>query len=87
MKIFWTQFKFKHQILLRHSFVAFDSQQSEKATNARIVNVTVATIWVVLLDVFCSCVQDFYGRGKQVATWSSKCALTSLCRHLYVQCD
>jgi len=44
------------------------------------------TMWVVLLDVFCSCVRDFYGRGKQVATWSSNCALTSLCRYTYVQC-
>jgi len=39
----------------------------------------------VLLDVFCSCVWDFYIRGKRVATWSTRCALTSLCRHTYVQ--
>ena len=26
---------------------------------------------------------DFYSRGKRVATWSSRCALKSLCRHAY----
>jgi len=29
----------------------------------------------VLLDVFCSCVWDFYNRFKRVATWSTRCAL------------
>jgi len=50
------------------------------------VNLAVATVWVVLLDVFCSCVRDFYARGKQVATRFSNFALTCLCRHTYVQC-
>ena len=27
--------------------------------------------------------QIFYSRGKRVATWSSRCALKSLCRHAY----
>jgi len=41
----------------------------------------------VLLDVFCSCVcRDLCSRGKRVATWSSRCVLSSLCRHTYVQC-
>ena len=29
---------------------------------------------------------DFCSRGKRAATWSPRCALTSLCRHTYVQC-
>jgi len=33
--------------------------------------------------VFCSCVSDIYSRGKRVATWSSRCALKSLCRHAH----
>jgi len=33
--------------------------------------------------VFCSCVCDFYSRGKRVATWSSRYALKSLCSHTY----
>jgi len=37
----------------------------------------------VLCEVFCSCVSDFYSRGKRVATWSSWCALKSLCRQAY----
>ena len=37
----------------------------------------------VLREVFCSCVSDFYSRDKRVATWSSRCALKSLCRHTY----
>ena len=32
--------------------------------------------------MFCSCVWDFYSRGKRAATWSSRCALKSL-RHTY----
>jgi len=28
-------------------------------------------------------VSDFYSRGKRVATWSSRCALKSLCHHAY----
>ena len=51
--------KFKPHILWRDGFVAFDSLQSEKVTNTRIVIPAVATIWVVLLDVFFSCVWDF----------------------------
>jgi len=34
-------------------------------------------------DVFCSCAWDFYSRGKRVATWSSRCALKSLCCDTY----
>jgi len=43
MTIHW---KFKPQILLRDGFVAFDSLQSEKATNTRIGVLGAATIWV-----------------------------------------
>jgi len=28
-------------------------------------------------------VSDIYSRGKRVATWSSRCAVKSLCRHAY----
>jgi len=52
--------KFKFHILSRDGFVAFDSLQWGKVTNNRIVILAVATIWDILLDVFCSCVQDFY---------------------------
>jgi len=39
---------FKLQIFSRDSLVAFDSYQSKKVRNARIVNLTVTTIWVRL---------------------------------------
>jgi len=29
----------------------------------------VASIWVVSVDVFCSCVRDFYSRGLSDATY------------------
>jgi len=68
-------------MLSRDGFVAFDSQQSEKVTKARIANLTIAIIWCILLDVFCkkyqlllmikACVRDLHSRGKRVATWSS----------------
>jgi len=65
---------FKLHIYSRDSLVAFDSYQSEKVRNTRIVKLTV-TFECVLLDVICSCVWDFYSRGKRAATWSSRCAL------------
>ena len=46
-------------MLSRDGVVAFDSLQLVKVTNNRIVILAVATMWDVLLDVFCSCVQDF----------------------------
>ena len=55
--------KFKPHILSRDGFVAIDSLQFEKVTNTRIVILAVAIIWVDFLDVFCSCVRDFYSRG------------------------
>jgi len=61
--------KFKPHILWRNGFVVFDSLQSEKVTNTRNVIPAVATFWVVLLDVLCSCVWDFYIRvpyGRQI---------------------
>jgi len=42
--------------------------------------------WVRFTWRFCSCVWDFYSRGKRVKTWSPRWALTSLCHHTYVQC-
>jgi len=45
-KTFRRRFWFLNLIFSRDSLVAFDSYQSEKVTNARIVNRTVATIWV-----------------------------------------
>jgi len=50
---------FKFHILSRDDFFAFDFLQSKKVTNTQIVILAVATIWVVLLDVVCSCVRDF----------------------------
>jgi len=37
---------FKRHIYSRDSLVAFDSYQSEKVRNTRIVNLTVTTIWM-----------------------------------------
>jgi len=37
---------FKPHIFPRDSLVAFDSYQSEKVRNSRIVNLTATTIWV-----------------------------------------
>jgi len=37
---------FKRHIFSRDSLFAFDSYHSEKVRNMRIVNLTVATIWV-----------------------------------------
>jgi len=42
------------------SFRAKVSLQSGKVAINRIEILAVATIWDVLLDVFCSCVRDFY---------------------------
>jgi len=43
--------------LSRDRYIVFDSYQFEKVTNAKIVILTVAAIFVrVLLDVCCSCV-------------------------------
>ena len=86
LKTFWRRFWFEPHIISRDGFVAFDSLQSEKVTNKPIVNLAVQPVGYVLHDVFCSCVWDFYSRGKRSARWSPRCALTSLCRHTYVQC-
>ena len=71
---------FKLHIYSRDSLAAFDSYQSEKLRNTRIVNLTVTTIWVRLTWRFLLCAWDFYSRGKRVATWSWRRALKSLCR-------
>ena len=86
VKTFWRRFWFEPHIISSDSFVTFDSLQSEKVRNTRIVNLAVQPVWCVLHDMFCSCVWDFYSRSKRAATWSPRCALTSLCRHTYVQC-
>jgi len=51
--------EFKRSLNLT-SFRVTVSLQSGKVANNRIVILAVATNWDVLLDVFCSCVQDFY---------------------------
>ena len=86
LKTFWRRFWFEPHIISRDGFVAFDSLQSEKVTNTRIVNQAVQPVGCVLSDVFWSCVWDFYSRGKRAAMWSPCCVLTSLCSHAYVQC-
>jgi len=67
-----------------HTFIPCSFHLGIEVT--RIVNLTVTTIWVRFTWVFCSCVSDFYSCGKRVATWSSHCALKSLCRHTYYIC-
>ena len=75
LKTFWRRFWFESHIISRDGcFIAFDSLQSEKVTNTRIVNLAVQPVGCVLHDVFCSCVWDFYSRGKRAATWSPRCA-------------
>ena len=86
LKTFWRRFCFEPHIISRDGFVTFDSLQSEKVRNTRIVNLAVQPVGCVLHEVFCSYVWDFYSRGKRAAMWSPRCALTSLCRHTYVQC-
>ena len=80
---------FKHHIFSRDSLVAFDSYQSE--ANVQFVNLAFGwkvyactTVWVRFTwRVLLVCV-SFYSLGKRVvATWSSRCALKSLCRHTY----
>jgi len=85
LKTFWRRFWYEPHIISRDGFVAFDSLQSEKVTNTRIVNLAVQPVGCVSNDVFCSSVWDFYSRGERDATWSPRCALTSLCRHTHVQ--
>jgi len=70
----------KLHIFSRDSLVAFDSYQFKKV---RKTNQQLQPFGCVLLDMFCSCVWDFYSRGKWLATWSSRCALKSLCCHTY----
>jgi len=49
---------FRLHIFSRNSLVAFDSYQSEKVRNTRIVNLTVTTIWVRFTQhVFLVCVR------------------------------
>jgi len=74
---------FKPHIFSRDSLVAFDSYQSEKVRvwHTRIVNLTITTIWVRFTWRVLLVSWDFYSRGKRVATWSSRCALKSSCRH------
>jgi len=86
LKTFWRRFWFEPHIISRDGFVAFDSLQSEKVANMRIVNLAVQPVWCILHDVFWWCVWDFCRRGKWAATRSPRCALTSLCRHTYVHC-
>ena len=74
---------FELHIFSRDNLVAFDSYQYEKARNTRFMNLAVVTIWVRFTWRICSCVWDFYGRGKRVATCSSRCAFKSLSRHTY----
>ena len=85
LKTFWRRFWFESHIISRDGFTAFDSLQSEKVTNTRIVNLAVQPVGCVLHDVFCSCVWDFYSRGKRAATWSPRVP-NFLCRHTFVQC-
>ena len=85
LKTFWRRFWCEPHIISPDGFVVFDSSQSENVTNTRIANLAVQPVGYVLHDVFCSCVWDFYSRGKRTARWSPRCALKSLCRHTYVQ--
>jgi len=48
---------FKLHIYSRDSLVTFDSYQSEKVRNTRIVNLTVTTIWVRFTFVLLECVR------------------------------
>ena len=79
----WRRFCFLNLTSLScDSLVAFDSYQYEKVRNTRTVNLQ--PFGCVLRDVFSSCVWQFYSRrGMRAATWSSYCALKSLCRHRY----
>ena len=72
---------FKPHIFSRDSLVAFDSYLSEQVRNTRIVDLTIKTIWVPFTWRVLLVLWDFYNLGKRVATWSSRCALKSLCRH------
>jgi len=83
LKTFWRRFWFEPHIISRDGFADLES---EKVRSTRIVNLAVQPVGCVLHDVFCSCVWNFYSRGKRTATWSPRCALSSLCRHTYVQC-
>ena len=65
---------FKPHNFPHDSLVAFDSYQSEKVRNSRIVNLTVTTIWVHFTWSVLLMYVRFYNRGKRVATWSSRCA-------------
>jgi len=76
------QGKFKRHILSRDDFVEFDSSQSEKATNMRIVILALATIWV-----------RFTWRGLRVCArflqpWQANrnVVLTPLCFHMLYLC-
>jgi len=77
---------FKLHIFSRYSLVAFDSYQSEKVRNTRIVNLTVTTIWVRfnvtcfarVYEIFTAVVSELQ-RGPHVV-------FQSLFRHTYYRC-
>ena len=72
---------FRAAVSLYSILCSLKKQQTRKSWNQQL-----QPFECVSLDVFCSCVWAFYSRVKRVATWSSRCALTSLCRHTYMQC-
>ena len=88
VKTFCRRFWFKSHMLLRDRFIAtsirFLALWKRKKT-CEPWTYQLQPFGCVLLDVFCSCVWHFCIHGKRVATWSTRCALTSLCRHSYVQ--
>ena len=69
---------------LAHICIQVTSLHSNKqGINHRFLSLAYFTWGVKLREVFCSCVSAIYSRGKRLATWSSRCALKSLCRHAY----
>jgi len=52
LKTFWRRFLFEPHIISPDGFVAFDSLQSEKVANTRIVYLAVQPVWYVLRGVF-----------------------------------
>ena len=88
VKTFCRRFWFQSHMLSRDRFVATSVRFSavwKRRKRANREPTSCNHLGAFCLDVFRSCVWDFYIRGKRVATWSTRCALTSLCRHTYVQ--
>jgi len=86
---FFVEFKGRLYLTSFHAAISLRSilcSQEKKQTNNRIVILAVATIWDVLLDMFCSCVQDFYSPCTYCRYVGYMCSVFGFYQIIYVGC-